>query len=187
MAVPAVQTWEWTADAFELAGENGLFGDDAHAELIDGRVTVMSPQSPAHAYALQVLLRALAGLGPQWTARTQSPVRLANDTEPEPDICVALGPYELYANRHPGPQDISLLIEVSSSSLGFDIGHKIPAYARSSVPEVWVVDIAHRQVLMYSSPEPDQAVYAHVETRTSGTITAYGLEVEVDRLWPASS
>ena len=60
---PAVTTWRWTADSFERAGEAGVFGD-AHADLIDGEVHVMSPQSPLHAYILDVLTSAVASCPP---------------------------------------------------------------------------------------------------------------------------
>ncbi|MGH9106255.1 MAG: Uma2 family endonuclease [Acidimicrobiales bacterium] len=183
MGAPAVQVWQWTAGSFERAGEAGLF-NGAHADLIDGEVHVMSPQTPRHAYALRKLVSALATVQPEYVVSVQSPVRLSPRTEPEPDVCVADGPMERYADRHPGPDDIRLVIEVSVSSLGFDLGEKLRVYARHSVPEVWVVDVGHRQVLMYSSPEPDQGVYAHVEARISGRLAAYGLDVEVEGLFP---
>lgn len=184
MGAPAVETWRWTASSFERAGEAGLFGYGTHADLIDGEVRLMSPQTPLHVYVLGVLDGARAELLPGHVSRLQSPVRLGPATEPEPDLYVATGSPERYAGRHPGPKDIELVVEVSVSSLGFDLGEKLQAYARHAVPLVWVVDVSHRQVLVYKSPEPVQAVYTSVETIMRGTLEAYGLEVEVERLWP---
>jgi Uma2 family endonuclease len=185
MRMPAVSTWQWSADAFERAGEVGLFGEGAHADLIDGEVHVMSPQAPQHAYVLRVLLDALAGVHAGYTATVQSPVRLSEQTELEPDVCISLGPRQRYADRHPGPQDIRLVVEVSVNSLGYDIGDKLRSYARHAVPEVWVVDVARKQVLVYGYPVADEAVYSQVEAHTAGRLECVGLVVEVNDLWPA--
>jgi hypothetical protein len=183
MGALAAGMWRWTADSFERAGEAGVFGG-AHADLIDGEVRVMSPQSPLHAFVLRVLLGALAGVGPSCSASVQSPVRLAADTELEPDVCIASGPQEKYAHRHPGPEDVLLVVEVAVTSLGFDAGEKLRTYARYGVPEVWVVDAGHRQVIVYSSPDRDQGVYVHVEVRATGGLEAWGLTLTVEQLWP---
>ena len=177
-------TWRWTADSFERAGEAGVFGD-AHADLIDGEVHVMSPQSPLHAYILDVLTRAVASVPSEYVARVEAPVRLAEDTEPEPDVFVATGPRQRYGRRrHPGPEEVKLIVEVSVSSLDYDAGEKLRTYARYSVPQVWIIDGVHQQVLVHSSPEPGSGAYAHVEVQTAGRLEAFGLEVQVDDLWP---
>lgn len=144
----------------------------------------MSPQTPAHAYVLGKLVAALVMLDGGSIGRVQSPVRLSERTEPEPDVCVASGPWSRYSHRHPGAQDIELVVEVSVSSLGFDAGVKLGAYARHSVPLVWVVDVGHRQVLVYSCPEPDQGMYARVEALSAGRLESHGLAVDVEDLWP---
>ncbi|MDA8300653.1 MAG: Uma2 family endonuclease [Actinomycetota bacterium] len=185
MGAPAVEIWRWSADAFERAGEVGLFGHGVHAELIDGEVHVMSPQTPQHAYVLRVLLDAVAGMQDGYTATIQSPVRLSDQTEPAPDLCISVGPRERYADHHPGPEDIRLVVEVSVASLGYDLGDKLRSYARHAVPEVWVIDVAHRQVLVYRAPEASQGAYAQVEARTVGRVECLGLEVDIGDLWPA--
>ena len=52
MSVEAT-TWQWTADTFERAGEAGLI--DRHADLLEGVVYLMAPQTDGHAHAIRVL------------------------------------------------------------------------------------------------------------------------------------
>ena len=186
MSASAVTTWRWTADAFERAGEAGIFGD-AHADLIDGEVHVMSPQSPLHAAVLGRLVRTLGSLSPEHVTRVQMPVRLASNSELEPDLAVVRGPLERYDNHHPGPDEILLVVEVAINSLGYDSGLKLAAYARSGVPEAWVIDVPAREVLVHTSPEPARAKYARVETVADGLVNAAGVEIPVGQLWPGAA
>lgn len=49
----------------------------------------------------------------------------------------------------PAVEDVYLLIEVADSSLRIDRGVKLPLYASAGVPEVWIVNLADRQVEVY--------------------------------------
>ncbi len=42
------------------------------------------------------------------------------------------------------------MVEVSRSSLAFDRGKKLRAYARTGTAEVWIVDVIHRRVEVYA-------------------------------------
>jgi hypothetical protein len=59
---------------------------------------------------------------------------------------------DFYTDAHPGPRDVLLVIEVSESSLQPDRDVKVPLYARHAIPEVWLVDVAQRRVLRFTSP-----------------------------------
>jgi len=52
----------------------------------------------------------------------------------------------------PGPIDILLLIEISDTSLDFDLGPKKELYAASGIKEYWVVDLINRQIIHFSDP-----------------------------------
>jgi Uma2 family endonuclease len=54
------------------------------------------------------------------------PVRLDQPSEPEPDISIARGPAERYDERHPTPEDLLLVVEVSDPTLVLDRDFKIP-------------------------------------------------------------
>lgn len=53
-------------------------------------------------------------------------------------------------SRHPTPHDILLLIEVSDASLAYDREDKVPRYAKSGIPEVWLVAVDERQIEQYA-------------------------------------
>ena len=70
----------------------------------------------------------------------QSPLRLSEDSEPEPDLMVLKPPLERYQDRLPTPEDVLLLVEVADTSLEFDREVKLPLYAEAGIPEVWLVN-----------------------------------------------
>ena len=141
-----------TVDEFQRLGREGFFPDDARLELIDGEVREMSPVGPSHAWIVDRLAaRLIRQLGDTHHIRSQNPVDLDTYNEPEPDISVArLDP--VFARRHPNPSDVLLVIEVADSTLRTDRRHKIPRYARSGIPEAWIVDVGHRRVRLYCQP-----------------------------------
>jgi hypothetical protein len=96
----------------------------------------------------------------------QGPVRLSDESEPEPDVALLRPRAGGYASRHPGPHDVLLLIEVADRSLAYDRGRKLRAYARSGITEVWIVDLDRRELLRFGEPEAD--VYRIAEVRRPG-------------------
>ena len=49
---------------------------------------------------------------------------------------------------------MSLLIEVSLTSLDRDRYEKLPAFARGRIPVYWIINLIHRQVEVYTDPGP---------------------------------
>ena len=56
-------------------------------------------------------------VGAGWRVMAEAPVRLSEHSEPEPDIALARGGADDYSERHPGPADVPLIVEVADSSL----------------------------------------------------------------------
>jgi Uma2 family endonuclease len=61
-------------------------------------------------------------------------------------------PDERYWSAHPTANDALLVVEVSKSSLAFDRGKKLRAYARCEVREYWIVDLVHDRVEVFRQP-----------------------------------
>jgi Uma2 family endonuclease len=59
---------------------------------------------------------------------------------------------DFYRKRHPQPEDVFLLIEVSDSTLEADQAEKIPAYGRAGVAEVWIVNLNDATIEVYREP-----------------------------------
>ncbi len=69
---------------------------------------------------------------------------------------------DYYAEAHPGPEDVFLLIEVAETSLAYDRDVKVPLYALAGISEVWLVDLSERRVTRYRSPSAG----GHADART---------------------
>jgi Uma2 family endonuclease len=91
--------------------------------------------------------------------QVQSPISLSPIDEPEPDLCVVLGSPRDERPRHPTPEEITLVVEVADSSLDYDCGEKLEAYALAGVPEYWVVNLIDRRVEVYRQPDPASGRY----------------------------
>ena len=57
-----------------------------------------------------------------------------------------------YVERHPGPEDIGLLVEVAETSLDRDRGWKKRIYAVARIPVYWIVNLVDRQVEVFTNP-----------------------------------
>jgi len=146
----------WTRAEYHFLGEQGLF-QDQRVELIDGEIILLSPRSPQHAYGSEAIRRLLdRAFGDDYWVRFHGPLTHGEDSEPEPDICVVRGSLDHFARAHPTTS--LLIVEVSQSSLQYDKRTKQHLYASMSVPEYWILDLIHRQLMVHRDPQLDDAV-----------------------------
>jgi Uma2 family endonuclease len=140
----------WTCAEFHRFGDLGVF-EGRHAMLIDGVILEEGPMNPPHAITLELVEVALrTAFGTGWRIRSQSPLVLGRDLDPEPDIAVIAGTPRGNSG-HPTMAD--LVVEVSDSSLNFDTNEKRLLYASAGIREYWVVDINGRRLLVYRDPQ----------------------------------
>jgi len=153
VATPTFTLHKFTVEEYGRMGEAGVFPPGVRVELIEGKIVDMSPIGDRHAACVGWLNRTLTLLL-QHTALIwmQNPVRLDNYSEPEPDILVLKPRGDFYRNGKPRPEDVLLLIEVSDSTLEVDRKRKVPLYARSGVPEVWIVNLVDERVETFADP-----------------------------------
>ena len=72
-------------------------------------------------------------------------------SDPEPDIGILkTGLDEL--GRRPRPEDLLLVIEVSDSTLAFDVSVKARLYARAGIGDYWVADINGKRLIVHREP-----------------------------------
>ncbi|PSQ96353.1 MAG: Uma2 family endonuclease [Bacteroidetes bacterium SW_9_63_38] len=146
----------FTVDEYYRMGEAGVFGDDDRVELLDGHIYVMSPIGSEHAACIDRLTRLFVPRAAENAiVRVQNPIRLETDSEPEPDLALVTPGDGAYVSQHPGPADTLLVIEVADTSLAFDRDVKLPVYADADLPEVWLVDLEHKQIHVYRDPSGD--------------------------------
>lgn len=132
---------------FERMVALGMF-EGQRVELIDGQLVEMSPQGDAHSSVTAYLARWFAKYLPQeMQIRQHSGIRAGQLSMPEPDIAVIE-----HRAGHYQPETAFLIVEVSDSSLRNDVQIKSGVYASLGVPEYWVVDLVHEQVIVHTQP-----------------------------------
>lgn len=144
----------WTREEYYRAADLGLFRPEERLELLDGEIIEkVTPQKERHAAAVAHVARVLASLfGPDYHARTHSPIILDDLSEPEPDVVIVPGTEYDYLASHPRPADVRLLIEVADTTLRFDRTRKRSAYARAGISEYWILNLPDRQLEVYRNP-----------------------------------
>jgi Uma2 family endonuclease len=139
-----------TIDEFERIAESL---DNDHVELLDGYIVGRDDLKPPHAFTTGELRRGLDRIVPVgWFVREEKPVRIPDYDEPVPDLAIAKGSTRDYVNRHPGPADIALLVEVSESTLDRDQVRKQLIYGCVGIPVYWIVNLVDRRVEVYTVP-----------------------------------
>ena len=134
--------------------ETGALDSDARVELIDGVIIDMEPTGIDHEWAvgrLSALFHAL--LGDTVTIRTQGGLPLNEWNWFVPDIVLLKGPDMRYRHRHPSPEDVLLVIEVSDTTLRKDLKTKLPTYAALEATEAWVLDVLSMELHMQRASE----------------------------------
>ena len=148
---------------YHRMGEAGILGPGLRTELIDGEVIEMPPIGHPHAGTVDLLANRLGGVvSKRALLRVQGPIWLDDYSEPLPDIALLRPRADYYRSAHPGPADVLLVIEVADSSLSYDREVKLPRYALAAVPEVWLVDLSGRRLLIHRRPEGGR--WSDVET-----------------------
>jgi Uma2 family endonuclease len=166
---------QWTRKEYDDLVDLGVF-DREPLELIGGQLIVAEPQGSYHAGSVSVAGAVLtAALPSGWIVRTQLPVALDDDSEPEPDVAVVPGTYTDYFVGH--PRRPVLVVEVSESSLAFDRQQKGSLYARGGVQDYWIVNLVDRVLEVHRDPGADASApygwrYRSVERlTTAGSVT----------------
>jgi Uma2 family endonuclease len=187
-----IRTGRLTRMQYEKLIDLGVFQPGEPIELIGGELMVAEPQGAAHYTAIRKTARALeAAFGPGWEVRTQGPIGLDDESEPEPDVAVVAGRPEDYRSAHPSRP--VLTVEVAESSLGSDRERKGSLYARAGLPDYWVLNLEDRVIEVYREPAADPSAqfgwrYAHREVFDSSTevspLAALSAHIRVADLLP---
>jgi Uma2 family endonuclease len=138
--------YRMSVDQYERLVETGVLGEQP-VELLDGLMVKKMGNKPPRVLACEALRDELLPLIPRgWRLAIEAPIRIPEFDEPEPDLAIIRGTRERYDDRHPGPADVGLLMEVADTMLDRDRGVKLPAYARGGIQEYWIVNLVDRQV-----------------------------------------
>jgi Uma2 family endonuclease len=157
-----VERRQFNISEYARMGEAGIFSEDDRVELIEGEIIKMSPIGSHHAACVDRMVNTLlAHLANQSAiVRVQSPIVLDDYSEPQPDVTLLRLRADFYAQSHPTPEDVLLVVEVADSSIEIDRDVKLPLYARAGIRQVLLVNIPAGVIESYS--QPTNGVYQSV-------------------------
>jgi Uma2 family endonuclease len=170
----------------------GLLTEDDPYEFLDGWLLPKFARGPAHNYVASSLGDMLRKRLPApWVVFSTGTITMP-DSEPEPDLLVALGPIERYRLQYPKPHEVPLVVEVSDISLTRDRGLKNRIYARAGIAEYWIVNLIDRQIEVHTLPQLEgespsyaqQAIYRPGQSVSVPLEGARILEIPVAELLP---
>jgi Uma2 family endonuclease len=174
--------YKWTVEDYHQIIESGVL-EGKSVELLQGEIIAVSPEKPIHSSRIDTVADYLRDLlQKKAKVREAHPVTLDN-SEPEPDIAIVHPQANNYASRHPYPQDIYLLIEVSNNSLNRDLEEKSIIYAQNGIVEYWVIDLPHNILWVFTQPEPNGYAYKQeVVTGNINPVAFPNINIEVNKL-----
>jgi Uma2 family endonuclease len=157
--------------------------------LIDGVILEQGPMNPPHAVGLSLVVEVLRGVfHPGWLVRGQMPLNVGQKTDPLPDVAVVRGDTRTFLKAH--PTSASLVVEISDTTLRFDLTEKAALYANGGITDYWVLDVDNRRLIVHRDPvvASDGVRYATVTTLSPtdsvSPLAAPGTSIPVANLLP---
>ena len=147
----APRTRRFTRAEYDRLIALGVLDEDEPIELLGGEMVVKEPQAGPHATAVQLVQQTLQRVFRKgWTVRSQLPIALDDESEPEPDACVVPGVARDYRGGHPTRP--ALVVEVADDSLPRDRARKGSLYARAGIADYWIVNLREAVLEVYREP-----------------------------------
>ncbi|QCI66418.1 Uma2 family endonuclease [Phreatobacter stygius] len=151
-------------DAFRMV-ETGIISPDERLELIEGEFVPMNAKNNHHQRVQNRLTKLLIRLVPDdLDVGIEPTLQLSETTYVEPDFVI----YRDTDAKRLGPDRALLVIEVSDSSLGFDLGRKAALMAKAGITDFWVIDAQKLETTVHRDPGVDR--YRSVETLTAASL-----------------
>ena len=172
------------AEYYQMAAA-GILTEDDRVELIEGEVVQLPPIGSGHGGRVNRLTKLFVrALGDRAVVAVQNPVRLSEISEPQPDLAILHYRGDFYGDSHPGPGDVHLIIEVTDTSGGYDRSVKAALYARTGIPEVWIVDVPGEVVSVFREPSPEgyRSVTDHRQGDTVAPLAFPDARLRVDEI-----
>ena len=164
--------------------EAEILTEDDRVELINGEIIEMSPIGSKHAAIVDRISNTLmACLAGKAIVRVQSPVQISGLSEPEPDVVLLRPKADFYAQGHPRPEDVFLIVEVADTSHVYDREIKLPLYADAGIPEFWLVDLEKMQIEAHRKPRGNEyAIREMIKGNQVVMLHELGLSIDAGQL-----
>jgi Uma2 family endonuclease len=143
----------FTVDEYYEMARVGILTESDRVELIEGEIVEMSPIGSRHQAIVDELTYVFSNaVGARARVRVQGPLRLADITEPQPDVQLLVPRDDRYVGGHPTQLEALLVVEVSDTSLSYDRNYKSVIYSMRGVPELWILDVGRPRLFVMREP-----------------------------------
>lgn len=177
-ASPPDRVWPLSVGQYHAMIQTGILTEDDPVELLEGYLVPKMPKRPRHRVTTRLIRLALESqVPPGWYVDSQEPITTA-DSEPEPDIMVIRGDTRDYLDRHPGPTDLALVVEVSDATLERDRSLKLRIYASAGMPVYWIANLADGRIEVYTDPSGPTESPSYRDRRSFGREDAIPLMID---------
>lgn len=156
-------------------------------ELIEGELILKVGKNDPHILALVRFRRWLREFLEEEFVLSETPILVSatesSTSEPEPDVVVlARSIFEI--GTKPSSPDILLVVEISHSTLHFDLTRKAALYARAGIREYWVLDINARRIIVHREPRAGKytSILAYREEELVSCLAAPDHQIRVSEL-----
>jgi Uma2 family endonuclease len=151
---PSADKKLFTVDELYRMEEAGLFQDE-RVELLHGEIFLMPSGSRHQARVDRLNVLLVSTIGTRAIVRIQGPLFVDNYNLPEPDAMLIKSRPDFYEHKHPGPEDVLLIIEIANLSLERGREVKLALYAIAGIREYWIEDIQADNLLVFRDPIED--------------------------------
>jgi Uma2 family endonuclease len=176
-----------TVAEYDKMIEHGIYNKYDRVELLNGVLIEKMSKGPKHA-----ALNDSIGdwfrekLGDRAYIRLQNPIVLNDFSEPEPDLVLAKPPRQTYYERHPKPEDIFLILEISDTTVSYDRNAKAVAYAKAGIIQYILLNLQNQTIEDYREPAEDgyQSKQTYHTGQSFKLVAFPDVEINVDELLP---
>jgi Uma2 family endonuclease len=143
----------FTVDEYYRMVDAGILSERDRVELIEGEIVEMSPIGQRHVVCVDRANHLFtSSLNRRALISVQTPLRLNKYNEPQPDIVVMKWQDDYYSSKRHTPEDTLFVVEVSDTTLRYDTKIKLPLYAVTGVPELWIENLKENVLLVCRNP-----------------------------------
>jgi Uma2 family endonuclease len=146
----------WTRVECASLDAAGLLNQQ-HLELVNGELIDKMGKHRPHVNALVAMHAWLVRVFGERYVNPEATIDVSPEdnpsNEPEPDLIVLNRDcFKNFRSANPGPEDLLLVVEVSDTTLSFDLKVKAALYARAGIADYWVLDVSGRRLIVHREP-----------------------------------
>lgn len=164
--------------------------DQQRLELVDGELINKMGKNRPHINAFTAVLAWLMRAFGEQYVNPEAPINVAPEdnptSEPQPDVIVLARPSWEIRDANPQPEELRLVVEISDSTLGFDLTTKAALYARAGIADHWVLDVPARRLIVHRDPRNGlyQSIAVYGEHEAVAPLAAPDREFRVAEAFP---